>query len=468
MISAIKSRDFGFGYVLSAEQLAKVNEFRRTQRQEYSDTDAAMKVLGTCLKKDLERSPFVIMFDYGNSAEGYWTYDRMVLQLEDCIDVLDALHSSPYTEGNAAQRHMTLVPDTQDKLVRDYDYAFGFDWSNGHDRKKPDGLDIKGMTSKPSAKARHMRESKIDSEECLGTTHNHELKLKVNETQKMQFEDKNHRGEEERGPEQWTEEQRKIRRNVVDGTKQVDKIKDDFIADLASRNIMTKGTLPQLKERSAAAGIPLTKTVDNVVQEGFIGMAKGMYQILFERGFIDPAVKYTIDGIKDEHGQIIKETSLKYLMQQLPDFENEKTLLHYHGEKLGCIIYNSPKCTPEVAGEGIEYDWGVSKIWYRIQDTELKRNKTKFKELVLKAIGDEVLSLRMVRDNARRAREHMISYYKLEKNGESSLPSDVQKMMKTRKTHSSVIDMDKGFVSHQLRRMAAAVVAIAAIAAVAF
>eukprot|EP00984_Skeletonema_dohrnii_P022669 scaffold11766_cov144-Skeletonema_dohrnii-CCMP3373.AAC.1 len=127
MISAIKSRDFGFGYVLSAEQLAKVNEFRRTQRQEYSDTDAAMKVLGTCLKKDLERSPFVIMFDYGNSAEGYWTYDRMVLQLEDCIDVLDALHSSPYTEGNAAQRHMTLVPNTQDKLVRDYDYAFGFD-----------------------------------------------------------------------------------------------------------------------------------------------------------------------------------------------------------------------------------------------------------------------------------------------------------------------------------------------------
>lgn len=140
-------------------------------------------------------------------------------------------------------------------------------------------------------------------------------------------------------------------------------------------------------------------------------------------------------------------------MQQLPDFENEKSLLHYHGEQLGCIIFNSPKCTPEVAGEGIEYDWGVSKLWYRLQDFKLKKSKTSFKELVKKAIGTEVLSLRMARDNAKRAREHMISYYKLEQNGDSTLPSDVKKMMATRKSHSSVIDMDTGFVSWQLKRM---------------
>jgi hypothetical protein len=49
----------------------------------------------------------------------------------------------------------------------------------------------------------------------------------------------------------------------------------------------------------------------------------------------------------------------------------------------------------------------------------------------------------------------MIAYYNLEKNGDSTAPSEVQKMMKIRKTHSSVIDMEQGFLSYQLRRMVA-------------
>eukprot|EP00986_Skeletonema_menzelii_P015902 scaffold12931_cov102-Skeletonema_menzelii.AAC.1 len=88
-----------------------------------------------------------------------------------------------------------------------YLYAFGFDWSNGHDRKKPDALDIKDMRSGPSPNARHMRESKIESEEYLGP-HDHDLKLRVGDVQKMQFEDKNHLGQEQRGPLLWSEEQR--------------------------------------------------------------------------------------------------------------------------------------------------------------------------------------------------------------------------------------------------------------------
>ena len=142
-------------------------------------------------------------------------------------------------------------------------------------------------------------------------------------------------------------------------------------------------------------------------------------------------------------------------MTLLPDFENEKTLLHYHGEALGCIIFNSPKCTPEVAGEGIEYDWGVSKLYYKAQDVDRKRKRTNFEELVAEATGERVLSLDTVRSNAKRAREHMISYYELERNGERTAPSDVKNMMKTRKSHSSVVDMEKGFCSQQLRAIAA-------------
>lgn len=144
-----------------------------------------------------------------------------------------------------------------------------------------------------------------------------------------------------------------------------DKSKSDLIADLNARGIFSKGTLPQLKARCEAAQIPLMKEVDNITQEGFIGQSKGMFQILLERGFINPDPStwknYTLDGTKNERGQLDEKTSLRYLMELLPDFANEKTLLHHHGEELGCIIFNSPKCTPEVAEEGIEFDWVISK-----------------------------------------------------------------------------------------------------------
>jgi hypothetical protein len=39
-------------------------------------------------KKTLTKSPFVFEFEYGANGKGYWVYEHMVLQLEDCIDCL--------------------------------------------------------------------------------------------------------------------------------------------------------------------------------------------------------------------------------------------------------------------------------------------------------------------------------------------------------------------------------------------
>ncbi len=36
--------------------------------------------------------PIFFEFDYRASNEGYWNYDQMVLQLEDCMDVLKWLY----------------------------------------------------------------------------------------------------------------------------------------------------------------------------------------------------------------------------------------------------------------------------------------------------------------------------------------------------------------------------------------
>ena len=44
------------------------------------DKAAALNVYGDAtLEPDLVSTPFLVLFDYGKNAEGYWNYDRMVL-----------------------------------------------------------------------------------------------------------------------------------------------------------------------------------------------------------------------------------------------------------------------------------------------------------------------------------------------------------------------------------------------------
>ena len=43
------------------------------------------------MKDDLTTTPFVRELEYGSNYDGYWTYDHMILQFEDIIDVLQYL-----------------------------------------------------------------------------------------------------------------------------------------------------------------------------------------------------------------------------------------------------------------------------------------------------------------------------------------------------------------------------------------
>ena len=134
MISGIVSQEFGFGMKLSEEDLQKVNDYRR--QKHYSDVLAATEKRGTSAKQPLQNSPFVVEFEYGINAEGYWTYDHMVLQLEDCVDVIKVLYP-------------------------DYDYIFLFDHSCGHDRKRPDGLCVNSIRKNFGGKQAVMRDTAI-------------------------------------------------------------------------------------------------------------------------------------------------------------------------------------------------------------------------------------------------------------------------------------------------------------------
>jgi hypothetical protein len=80
---------------------------------------------------------------------------------------------------------------------------------------------------------------------------------------------------------------------------------------------------------------------------------------------------------------VIRETSLKHLMSLLTDFIiEEETLLQYHGRLLGVKVERTPKCHPEIAGEGIDYDWGCGKRVYQRLPLSEKKTKQKFRESV--------------------------------------------------------------------------------------
>lgn len=187
-----------------------------------------------------------------------------------------------------------------------------------------------------------------------------------------------------------------------------------------------------------------------------------MLQILWERGFIDPNVTHEIDlwknnkedGKKDNAGNTIEGTPLKAMLASLPDFENEKTLLQLHAEARSTndckiMMIRSPKCHPELAGEGIEYDWAGAKSHYRRARLSEKKGSDSFRNLVTK-------SLESVRFNQRasfsgRAREYMLAYDILgrweelpkEIKGEEPLPETSAQLLDTvvnqrRKSHRGV------------------------------
>jgi hypothetical protein len=99
-------------------------------------------------------------FEYGADSDSYWNYSHMVLQLEDCTDVL--IHLFPQ-----------------------YDYLFLFDYSSKHDKQREDGLNVKKLTKSFGGSQRKMRNTLIKKEKgYLGPC---QCKLNPGDTQSMVF-----------------------------------------------------------------------------------------------------------------------------------------------------------------------------------------------------------------------------------------------------------------------------------------
>ena len=129
--------------------------------KKYIDEAAAIKNRGKGINKEtLESNPFILEFKYGAAKEGYWSYEHIILQLYDCIDVLKCLYPQ-------------------------YDYLFVFDHSCGYDKQREYGLNAENMSKSYGGKQSLLHTTLI--KEASGYLGAFQCSLKPGDTQFMSF-----------------------------------------------------------------------------------------------------------------------------------------------------------------------------------------------------------------------------------------------------------------------------------------
>jgi hypothetical protein len=437
MVSAFQSRETGFGVDINRIQLGEINEARRGQN--YVDKEAAMAINGHAAKKDLKQSPFVVDFELGANNAGYWTYNHMAIQFEDCVDCIKVMYPQ-------------------------FDFAFLFDHSQGHAKKLANGLDAYSMNKGYGGAQPRMRESVIKEED--GYLGMNQRTLSVGDTQLFSFQPG------DIGPFWMTEEERELNRHsrILPPHHGNPRTRNKTIAELKLElgplnilNDQRKYRLAEIQEfaRNNNVDLKIEKTRE---KKGWDGQPKGLLQVLWERGWIDELhyENYTMDPATDDDGEMLEGAeywSLRFLMASCLDFAEEMTALQHVGRELGVSVIITPKFHAELAGEGIEYSWGLTKGVYRRKPLRAKKGKESFKALVDECTSREILTTKTVRKLSRRARAYICAYYSLY---ESKCRGDdmttltlplIERLVKRFKTHRAAIDFDAGFVNGFVREL---------------
>jgi len=442
MISGMQSRDFGFGLPISEEQLTLINESRFSQN--YCDTTAAMEIFGSIEKKPLSESPFLRAITIGVNNDGYWTSYHMAVQLEDCVDCLKILYPG-------------------------HEFVFLFDHSQGHSKKRVGALQSMNVNLMFGGEQPIMRDSQI-TQGCLGTF---SPKLNVGDIQKMFFQST------DEGPFYFSDREKEFRRF------------DQNMNGITSR----PKNMKQLKKELRDAGVPLplygmrqadlhalaqthglSLRIDKQkVLPGWEGKAKGILQILWERGLIDELnyKSFTLGGQKNPvTGLIDESTSFRAILANCADFQNELSALQALGKDIGVVVDSTPKYHPELAGEGIEYSWGHAKGVYRRTPLAQKKGRDNFLDLVRKCCDPvEEITIKRVRSMARRARSYICTYFYLAQQNripqgadmervaphneniaqeQKLLFTDIESLVTKFRSHRCALDFDRRFISSLL------------------
>ncbi len=249
----------------------------------------------------------------------------------------------------------------------------------------------------------------------------------------------------------------------IKGTKVKNRLKKDLCKELEKLRLATRGkTLKEIQEMAAARNIPLSIVEDDVV-EGWVGKPKGIKQVLWERGLLNPEVTY-VSKLKKNDPNHEGRVEYSSVLAECTDFLDEKTCLMFLGERLDVEVDRSTKCHPELAGEGIEYSWGRAKSVYRRAKLSNKKGKENFRALVKNCLSTEEgvgkggLTPNMIRKFSPRARHYILAYFWIEHEQEDKIKEEgtseinIKRVKKEFKTHRNAIDFDERFINHCFRK----------------
>ena len=474
MVSSFCSRKFGFSMEISESDLDRVNQYRSTFAITYKETEAAMFLLGSKVKPALQETPFLRLLEHGQGRDGYWTYNHMILQIEDCIDCMNVLFEDP-NERNKCK----------------FDLCFELDHSSGHSKERLDGLSTTRtiLNTRFGGSQRLMRDSVL-THKCFGTV-SHNRRLKVGNVQKMIFQKDDLPPITDPSCPPYD-----LPRGTF-STKRITAAEMRTALERDGKNI--DGSKKKLLERCNNAGIATLKTVEQIIP-GYVGKAKGAFQIAFERGFCDENLnlngeKVSADGkelceYSDKQKTIAmniselremlasknipcvssyrkdlmalcvhnnlptttkiraKKRDLKYsvyhFLSRCEDFQNECTQMEMVlKERLGVSLRMTPKCHPEIAGVGIEYCWGYAKLRFRKHFNDSIANN--LEKNVRDSLSKSVLTKTRTDKFARKAREYKLTYLYLVK--EKALSHErIELITKQFKQHRSALDSDYKFI----------------------
>ena len=435
MVSAFTNCVSGFGLPMTPQELADVNRKREGQSYicgRYGAPQALRKQAGqegTDLKPPLKESPGVRMIHYGKDRDGYWDRNWMMVQMEDVADVMK--HKYPGC-----------------KLVFEYDN------SGVHKVMKEDGPIAAQMNVRFGGAVTIKHDTEI-IDGCLGphpaviTTSDGsaiDRKLKVGEIQSMVFLDSDPPPFYDPGcPKE----------NTATGEKRTKKKKKKTTKQSTAQTQMDMGAEEGEGEEEGE------EEEEEVIRQGYVGKAKGLLDVAFERGLLDPQrlrggkdgkkIEYTkgakfFDGIPDE------SYSLTPIIASCADFQNEPTAMEELTKLLGHEQEKTPKKHPELAGMGIEYMWGKSKMTFR-RDGSYSSNAESLERRVRAALDPNlVLPIKRVRAMQRRSNDYKRSYMLLgggvgDGGGSKVVEyADIEKMKKNCKTHRCSLDQDYKFI----------------------
>jgi hypothetical protein len=105
---------------------------------------------------------------------------------------------------------------------------------------------------------------------------------------------------------------------------------------------------------------------------------------------------------------------------------------------MGVRVISTTKFHAEMAGEGIEYLWGVAKSWYRSKPLHLKWKKVSFLELVRGCLDPNLITKEKVRSFSKKARSYICAYCAIEY-------EKIEQMVKMFRTHRCAFNFDRKF-----------------------